>query len=316
MKAMILTASDEYVLDDIAEPKPGPGEVAIRVAYAGLQWGDVLVRQGHFPVPRPFVSGFEAAGRIVAVGEGVETTRVGEAVATLTGSGAFAEVVVADARLTFPVGDFPLRAAAGFGWIVPTAFDLVSTVTRVRPGESVLIHAAAGGVGTVAAQLARNAGAKRIVGVVGRAEQVAYAERSGYAAVVTEDAFPDAFGGERFDVILDPIGGSARSASLALLAPHGRLVAYGNIATFDDVSASVNGLLMEGKSILTYNSHLLSRTHPERLAASARAALAHLVRGDIVQDISVEVALEELASGVERLAEGKTLGKSVVRVAA
>lgn len=315
MKAMVLTEANEYVLTDVAEPTPGAGEVAIRVAYAGLQWGDVLVRQGHFPVPRPFVSGFEAAGRIVAVGPGVDRGRIGEAVTALTSSGAFAEVVVARSRLTFSVGKLPARTAGGFGWIVPTAFDLVNCVARVRSGESVLIHAAAGGVGTAAAQFAKNAGASRIVGVVGRPEQSAYAGKFGYSQIVTSVEFPSQLSAEKFDVVLDPVGGAARVASLALLAPHGRLVVYGNIASFEPVQVSANDLLAEGKSLLTYNSHLLSKTHPERLAESAVRALEHVTRGDVVQDISAEFELADLATAVQHLADGKTHGKSVIRVA-
>jgi NADPH2:quinone reductase len=316
MRAMVLTANDAYCLEDVAEPRPGPGEVAIRVAYAGLQWGDVLVRQGHFPVPRPFIPGFEAAGRIVAVGEGVDGARIGEAVAALTSSGAFAEVVVAPSLLTLPVGDLSLRVAAAFGWIGPTAYDLIDTVARVRHGESVLIHAAGGGVGTLAVQFAKRAGATRIVGVVGKAEQASYAAKFGYAEVVTSEEFPARVAAEKFDVILDPIGGAAREASLSLLAPHGRLVVYGNIATFEPVRVSANDLLGEGKSLLTYNSHLLSKTHRERFASSARRALDVIVRGEVTIDVSAEYDLAVLEDAIQRLADGRAQGKSIVRVAA
>lgn len=111
------------------------------------------------PPPRPFVPGFEASGRITAVGDGVDPDRIGTPVAALTEAGACAEVVLAPAALTLDVGDLPLRTAAGLGWGAPTAYDLINTTTRVRPGESVLIHAAAGSVGTLAAQFARLAGA-------------------------------------------------------------------------------------------------------------------------------------------------------------
>src|SRR5690349_25163164 len=101
MKAVVLDADDQFRLGDIDAPMPGVGEVAIGVQYAGIQWGDVLVRNGHFPVPRPFVPGFEAAGRIIAVGEGVDESRIGRQVIALTSAGAYAEVVTAPAALTF-----------------------------------------------------------------------------------------------------------------------------------------------------------------------------------------------------------------------
>jgi NADPH:quinone reductase-like Zn-dependent oxidoreductase len=315
MKAVILDTDDQYRLADLDQPAPGPGQVAIRVAYAGIQWGDVLVRDGHFPVPRPYVPGFEASGSIIAVGEGVDDSRVGERVTALTSAGAHAEVVIAPAVLTLAVGDLDLRVAGGFGWVTPTAYDLINTVTRVRPGESVLIHAAAGGVGTLAAQFAGLAGADRIVGVVGGAAQIDYATRFGYHQVLLREEFPARLGDERFDVILDPIGGPTREANLRQLAPHGRLAVYGNIGSFEPVLASANDLLMQGKSILTYNSNLLGQTHPERLADSARHALEHLAAGQVWVDVTAEYALADLATAVQRLAEGATHGKSILSIA-
>ncbi|MFJ3202959.1 zinc-binding alcohol dehydrogenase family protein [Streptomyces sp. NPDC086989] len=315
MKAVLLDTEDHYRVAELHEPAPGPGEVAIRVAYAGIQWGDTMVRDGHFPVPRPFVPGFEASGHIAAVGEGVDALRVGQAVTALTTSGAYAEVVLAPAALTFGIGSVPLRAAAGLGWGAPTAYDLINTIARVRPGESVLIHAAAGSVGTFAAQFARLAGAGRIVGVVGTADRAHYAAQFGYDRLLLRKEFPTKLGDEKPDVILDPVGGSTRTTSLELLAAHGRLVAYGNLATYEPVLPNANDLLAHGASLLTYNSNLLGRTHPERLADSARRALALVAEGKVRVDITAEYELADVATAVQRLAEGTTHGKSILRVA-
>jgi NADPH2:quinone reductase len=315
MKAVVLDTDDQFHLTDLDEPAPGPGQVGIRVAYAGIQYGDVLVRNGHFPVPRPFVPGFEAAGRIIAVGDGVDEARIGEQVTALTSAGAYAEVVLAPAALTFDAAGLDPRIAAGFGWVTPTAYALINTVARVQPGESVLIHAAAGGVGTLAAQFAQAAGADRIVGVVGNSGQADYAAKFGYHRVLVREEFPDALADEHFDVILDPIGGPTRRANVERLAPHGRLAVYGNIATFEPVEVSVNGLLMQGKSLLTYNSNLLSQTHPDRLADDARLAL-QLVAGDQVRiDITAEYETADLDTAIRRLADGATRGKSILRIA-
>ncbi|MFB7462865.1 zinc-binding alcohol dehydrogenase family protein [Streptomyces sp. NPDC056224] len=315
MKAVVLDADDHYRVAELDEPVPGPGQVAIRVAYAGIQWGDTMVRDGHFPVPRPFVPGFEASGHIVAVGEGIDASRVGEPVTALTTAGAYAEVALAPAVLTWGIGDMPLRTAAGLGWGAPTAYDLINTAARVRPGESVLIHAAAGSVGTLAAQFARLAGAGRIVGVVGTATRAEYAAQFGYDQLLLRREFPAGLGDEKPDVILDPVGGSTRTAGIEQLAAHGRLVAYGNLATHDPVLASTNDLLMHGKSLLTYNSNLLGQTHPERLADSARRVLSLVADGKVRTDITTEYALEDLAVAVQHLAEGTTHGKSILRVA-
>jgi NADPH2:quinone reductase len=314
VKAVVLDADDKFRVTEVAEPAPGPGEVAIRVAYAGVQYGDVLVREGHFPIPRPFVPGFEAAGEIVEIGEGVDEARRGEQVTALVGAGAYAEVVIAPSVLAINAAGIDVRDAAGFGWVTPTAYDLVNSVAGVRPGGSLLIHAAAGGVGSLAGQFAAAAGAERIVGVVGNADQVDYARRFGYRQVLVRDEFPDALGDEKFDAILDPIGGQTRIANLARLAPHGRIVVYGNIATFEPVTVSANDLLMQGQSLMTYNSNLASQTNPTKLAVSAVRALAMVADGSVRIDITAEYELADVESAIENLASGKTRGKSVVRM--
>ncbi|MFC8720962.1 zinc-binding alcohol dehydrogenase family protein [Kitasatospora sp. NPDC057198] len=314
MKAVVLRADDRFEPVERPVPVPGPGEVLVRVEYAGVQWGDVLVRGGHFPVPRPFVPGFEAAGRIEAVGAGVPADRVGERVLALLQGGGYAEFAVLPAVLAVPAEGVDARSAAAFGWVGPTAYDLVETVTRVRPGDRVLIHAATGGVGTLAAQFAAAAGAGRIVGVVGGPGQEDYARGFGYHAVLTRDAFPDALAGEEFDVVLDPVGGPTRTANLALLAPHGRLAVYGNLATFDPVRVDANALLMKGQSLLAYNSNLLSRTDPGRLAAGAARALARLAEGTVRVDVTAEYPLADTGTAIDALAAGGHRGKSVVRI--
>ncbi|MFG2484899.1 zinc-binding alcohol dehydrogenase family protein [Streptomyces virginiae] len=315
MKAVLLDTDDRYRLVELDEPTPGPGQVAIRVAYAGIQWGDIMVRDGRFPLPRPFVPGFEASGHVIAVGEGVDPGRVGAPVTALTTAGACAEVVLASAALTLDTGDLPLRTAAGLGWGAPTAYDLINTAARVRSGESVLVHAAAGSVGTLAAQFARLAGAGRIVGVAGSTARADYAAGFGYDRVVLREDLPADLDGERFDVILDPVGGATRRAALGQLAAHGRLVVFGNLGALEPVPADSGDLLMNGRSLLTYNSDLLGRTHPERLADSARRALALVADGSVRVDITAEYDLADLATAVQRLAEGATHGKSVLRVA-
>jgi NADPH2:quinone reductase len=315
MHAVVLDAEDQLAVTAVADVVPVTGQVAIRVGYAGIQWGDVLVRQGHLPVPRPFVPGFEAAGVIVAVGEGVPESRIGQRVAALTPAGAFADVVLAEDVLTFDVGDTDPRIAAGFGWVTPTAYALVNEVGRVRAGERILIHAAAGGVGGLAAQYASLAGAGRVVAVVVDEEQRTYASQFPYDLVILANEFASGLSDdELFDVILDPIGGDTRLANVERLAPHGRLVVYGNIATLAPVEVGVNDLLMQGKSLLTFNSNLLSQTDPVRLAAIARAALEALTAGDVRIDVTAEYAMDDLDVALERLVAGATHGKSVLRV--
>ncbi|MDX6354769.1 MAG: NADPH:quinone reductase, partial [Streptomyces sp.] len=236
-------------------------------------------------------------------------------VAALTTAGAHAEVAVAPAALAPAIDDLPLRTAAGLGWGAPTAYDLINTAGRIRPGESVLIHAAAGSVGTLAAQFARHAGAGRIVGVAGSAARAEYAAGFGYDQIVLREEFPAKLGNEKFDVILDPVGGPTRRAGLEQLAEHGRLVMYGNLGTYEPVLADTDDLLMRGTSLAAYSSVLLARTHPERLADSFTRALRLVADGHVRLDITAEYELADAATAVQRLADGATLGKSVLRVA-
>lgn len=213
------------------------------------------------------------------------------------------------------LGGLSTRDAAGLGWGAPTAYDLIHTSGRVRSGETVLIHAAAGSVGTFAAQFARIAGAGRIVGVVGNPARAGYAAQFGYDQILLREELPAGLGDGKVDVILDPVGGQTRRDGLGRLNPHGRLVAYGNLATYEPVVADINTLLANGASLVTHNSNLLSRTHPERLAASAAAVLGMIAAGQVRVDITAEYELADLSVAVGHLAEGRTLGKSIIRVA-
>lgn len=314
MRAVVLDTDDRFKVTTLPEPEPGDREVAVRIAYAGVQYGDVLVREGHFQVPRPFVAGFEAAGHIVAVGEGVDPARVGEQVIALLSGGGHAEIATVPSTLAINADGWDMRTAAAFGWFTPAAYDLINEVARVREGDRVLIHAAAGGVGTLAVQFAKSAGASKIVGIVGTTDQVDHATGLGLDEVLVKEAFPEALAEDVFDVILDPIGGDIRVENLALLAPHGRVVVYGNIATFDPVSVSVNDLLLQGQSLLTYNSNLASQTHPERLAASATRAMELVADGSVKIDITAEFDLETVEDAIASLSSGKTPGKSIIRI--
>ena len=164
---------DPEVLEqnNLPEPQPGPGEVSIEVQYAGVNFAEVLYRRGVLPdIPLPFVPGIEVAGVVRALGDGVAGFKVGERVAALTivDSGGYGEVVVADARLvvslvTLP-GGLTLAVAAAAPSNLTTAHLLLSQVARLERGQTVLVHAAAGGVGSALGQTARALGARRVYG--------------------------------------------------------------------------------------------------------------------------------------------------------
>ncbi len=153
---------------ELPVPQPGQGQVLIRVAYAGVNYAELMARRGEFhTLPTPFTPGYEVSGTIAALGAGVEGFRIGQPVAALTIQGGYAEYATAQAVLTFPLdisgNAVDLEQAAAFPAVAPTAHDLLANAARIRQGESVLIHAASGGVGSAAGQIARALGAQLIL---------------------------------------------------------------------------------------------------------------------------------------------------------
>jgi NADPH2:quinone reductase len=194
-------------------PEPGPGQVSVDVAYAGVNFADLKARSEGYRVPAlPFRPGVEVSGRVRAVGAGVAGLAVGQEVAALTQDGAYADVVVADAATTFPLpSGVGLRTGATLPAVLPTAYALVHTVGRLQPGETVLVQGAAGGVGTAVGQLAKAAGAAAVYGVVSGAAKAAHARRYGYDDVFVgdfEEQVRAATHGRGVDLALDPVGGT------------------------------------------------------------------------------------------------------------
>ena len=307
---------------DLPVPEPGPGEVAIDVAYAGANYAEILYRRGAVDVPLPFVPGIEVAGRVRALGEGVSGLEVGQPVAALTivNSGGYAEVAVTDARLAVPAPEgVPLATAAALPSNSTPAILVWDRIARLRPDEVVLVHAAAGGVGSQLGQAARMLGAKRVVGTVGSPAKVEAANAFGYDEVLLRNEFAERADalteGKGFDVIVDPVGGETRRASYEALAGGGRLIAMGNASNGDDVSFGANELWCAGKAVMGFNLAAFSATHPEVVhAALARAADA-LAAGEMRVDVNETLPLEEAEQAHRRIESGQTTGKIVLAVA-
>jgi synaptic vesicle membrane protein VAT-1 len=220
---------------ETADPRPGPGQVRIRVRAAGLCFAEVMAAQGLYPdAPRfPAVLGYEVAGVIDEAGTGVDQRRVGRRVLALTRYGGHSEVVcVPDARaLAIPPGKgFTEAAAIPVNYL--TAYHVLFRAAGIRPGERVLVHMAAGGVGTAALQLCRTVGSVETFGTASAAKHPALREEGCDHPLDYRD--PDyarevrrLTGGQGMDVVLDPLGGADSRKGLALLRPGGRLVSYG-----------------------------------------------------------------------------------------
>jgi NADPH2:quinone reductase len=326
MKATVVDrygASSVLQIRELPEPEPRRGEVTIEVAYAGVNYAEVMARRGALPFRPPFVPGLEVSGRVRAVGEGVDDLQIGEPVCALTTVGGYAEVAVAKAALTYRLAsssDEELRRGAALPTVVPTAWALVHVVARVRPGEVVLVHAAAGGVGSVAGQVAQAARAGRVIGVTSTEAKARYARGFGYDEVIAAPAWDDRVrlitGGRGPDVILDSVGGSVRTRSFELLAPLGRLVLFGNACGEPEEGVPGGALRTQVKATLGWSITGLAAVEPERVATIARPALAAVAKGDLRIDITDVVPLEDAPRAHQRLEERRSTGKLLLAVGA
>ena len=327
MKAVVIPqfgAADVLEVREMPVPEPGPGEVAIDVAYAGVNYAEVLYRKGIADVPLPFIPGIEVSGTIRALGAGVNGLQVGQPVAALTivKSGGYAEVVVTTAALTFPLDELPgsvgLVTAAAFPSNTTTAYSILSELARIEAGQTVLIHAAAGGVGSALGQVARTLGADNVIGTVGSAEKIDYARSLGYTHVLLRQNFAEQVhnvtAGKGVDIVVDPVGGSARTESLELLRPFGRLVAMGNASNAEDVAISSNHLWLTNKAVLGFNLAAYSAAFPESVNRAGRGALDLVAHGNVRVEVTDVLRLEEASEAHRRIEQGATVGKLVLRV--
>ncbi|WP_030167027.1 NADPH:quinone oxidoreductase family protein [Streptomyces sp. NRRL S-813] len=298
-------------LERTERPTPGDGQVLLRVRAANINFPDALLCRGQYQVrpPLPFTPGVEICG---------ETPDGRRVIANpALPHGGFAEYAVADAAALLPAPealDDAEAAALHIGY--QTGWFGLHRRARLEAGETLLVHAAAGGVGSAAVQLGKAAGAT-VIGVVGGADKAAVARDLGCDVVVDrrgEDvvaAVKEATGGRGADVIYDPVGGQAYAQSAKVVAFEGRIVVVG-FASGSIPSPALNHALVKNYSILglhwglynTKNPKLVQHCHEQLTGLAARGAIRPLV--------SERVPLEEAAAAVQRVADGLTTGRVAV----
>jgi NADPH2:quinone reductase len=229
--------------------------------------------------------------------------------------GGYAQYAVTSADFVRPVGALPLDVAAGVPCVYPTAYGLVYDVGRLRAGDSVLIHSASGGVGGAAARIARALGASQVFGTVGSLAK----QPAGYDALFLRDDFVDevraATAGRGVDLVLDPIGGPVRRASLELLAPFGCVVMFGDQGQHGDWSADLWELWKNSKSIAGYNIGDVARCAPATIGAHLASALAALASGQLPHEAPTVVPIAEVGETHRSFEAGERSGKTVLQVA-
>jgi len=235
MRAITITDDSDLLLTDVADPRPGPGEVLVRVAAAGVNRADLLQRAGHYPPPpgASEILGLEVSGTVAALGEGVTGWAEGDEVCALLAGGGYAELVAVPAGQLLPApAGLDLVDAAALPEAVCTAWSNLVGTGRLRAGETVLVHGGSGGVGSAAIQLAFAVGA-RVLTTAGGPERTARCRELGADVAIdhrTQDvvaAVEEATEGRGVDVILDVLGAGGLDQNVRSLATGGRLVVIG-----------------------------------------------------------------------------------------
>jgi putative PIG3 family NAD(P)H quinone oxidoreductase len=301
----------QVLVEEHPDPEPGAGQVLVRVRAAGLNGADMMQRRGLYPAPPGWpqdIPGMEFAGEVAAVGAGVSRFSGGERVMGIVGGGAQAELVLAYERELMPVPealDWP--PAGGLAEVFTTAHDAVFSQAALRPGEHLLVHGGAGGVGTAAIQLGVATGA-RVTATV-RSEDA----RAAVAALGAEVIAPEGFAehGE-FDVILELVGAPNMPDNLSSLASGGRICVIGVAA---GAKTELNLLALMGKRARIHGSTLRARPPEEKALAARRMeheVLPLFADGRLRVPVAETFALDQAAAAYDRFAEGGKLGKIVI----
>jgi len=311
MRAAIVQ-DGSIVVEDRPDPVPAHGELLVRVRSAGLNGADILQMKGQYPVPPDSpqdIPGMELAGEVAAVGPGATRFAVGDRVMAIVGGGGQAELCVVHERQAMPVPDaLDDVAAGGVPEVFTTAHDAIFRQAGLAAGERLLVHGAAGGVGTAAVQLGAATGAHVTATV--RNPDVRDAVRDLGADVVLD---PEDFGdGGPYDVVLELVGAPNLGANLKALALDGRIVVIGMGAGF---KAELNLLAVMGKRARITGSTLRSRPLEEK-ADTARRMERHVLplfdRGLLRVPILETFPLQEAAAAYARFQAGGKLGKIVL----
>src|SRR5438270_6648566 len=306
-------------LEEVETPTPQEGEVLIKVAAAGVTQADLAQRQGTFLIRTrtPMTLGMEVAGTVVALGPGVSTPEEGTRVVSFV-EGGYAEYASAKATLVIPIPpslDFVHAATFPVQGIM--AYQLLRELARLQPRESVLVYAAAGGVGTLAVQLARLMGAGIVISTASTQNKLDLVRRLGADVAVNHnehdwiEQVKEANGGRGTDIILEMVGGKQAEQCLQCLAPFGRMVIYGRISG-QNAQFSVVQLIYENQAIIGYWFTGWMSSRPDRTAVAARELMQYLATAQLEIIAEHTFPLTEAAEAHRAIAQRKTTGEVVL----
>lgn len=313
-----LDGPDAVQLNDVPDPEAGPDQVLIRVRAAGISFPELLQTRGQyqFKPDLPFTPGSEVAGDVVSAPEGSGFT-AGDRVAAMVMLGGFADHAVAPVDNTFALPDelsFAQGAALPLNYL--TAHFALITRADLQPGEVVLVHGAAGGVGTAAIQTAKAFGAGRVIAVASTEEKRAIALAAGADDAVPADGFLAAVkeldGFDGVDIVVDPVGGSRFTDSLRSLRTHGRVLVIGFTDEGQIPEVKVNRLLLNNTGVLGVGWGHYALTRPGFIRYQFEELRPHIESGVIKPPIGAEFDLADAGRALALMDDRGALGKIVL----
>jgi NADPH2:quinone reductase len=306
--------ADNLRVDEIEKPTPGAGEVIIKTAAAGVNFADTMLREGKylFRPELPFIIGFEAAGTIEEIGADVKNWQTGQRVLAMNRGGGYAEYVAADAKTLVPI---PENLSFGEATaLLVQGLTALGLLADLKAGQTILIHAAAGGVGSLLVQLAKLKGAK-VLGTASSAEKLEKAANLGADTGInyTESDWTQqvlqATEGKGADLIIEMVGGEVGEKNFECLAVGGTMTVYG-AASGEDFQISALSLLAKMQTVKGYNLNLESRENMAKYTGELMALI-----GEKKLQVTVQEFPLEKAADAHKAVEGrKTTGKVVLTV--
>lgn len=309
----------DLAVREVPDPALGPGAIRVAVKAAGCNFFDILMVRGQYQVkpPFPFVPGAELAGVVTEVGPGVDGFATGDRVLASAGLGAFADQAVVAAKAAYRLPDgMSFEAGAALPIVYPTSYAALAWRAPLHAGETLLVHAAAGGVGIAAVQIGKAMGA-RVIGTAGGAEKLDVVRRVGadvaidYRAGDWVEQVKQATGGRGADVIYDSVGGDVTDASLRCIAWNGRLLVIG-FASGVIPAVKLNRVLLKNISLVGVHWGAHAVHEPARIPQAFDALFALHREGRIAPVIWRRFPLGELPAALEALGSRRSWGKVIV----
>lgn len=326
MKAVVVKAPggiDQLAIVSVPEPKVREGYVVIEVAWGACNWGDIQKRQGKYPDPvsYPAILGGEVSGRIVARGAGVRGFSIGQPVAAITGWDmlrGFAERVEVAQELLLPIPSvLDLRTAAAYPVVSLTAYHLLNTAAKIRPGNTILIHAIGGGVGLALLQFARHAGAT-VIGTVSTPQKARLAIELGADRIIARDSEDfvevamEVTQGKGVDLVIDSLGGSILPRSFDALRPFGHLINIGEAA--GEPNFEVRKKLYERSTSFAGFELIHAEPGSRGWRASVRKVVQSIETGRLRIPTAGEYPIERIGDAQTFLESGKVSGKLLIEI--